>query len=123
MEQGQLTLDRAISIAGSLERHRALEDEVKALKAIIKGIENKRDELVESARAKITADEARTVIIDRLRKLLMAIYQGYMRADQRACIKAIENLWSKYAVNAKDIEAERGAASEQVAGVFVGVGV
>jgi len=114
MEQGQLALDRAISIADSLERHKALEDEVKELKATIKGIENKRDELVESARAKITADEARTVIVERLRKLLMAIYQGYMRADQRACIKSIENLWSKYAVTAKIIEAQRNEASAKL---------
>lgn len=122
MEQGQLALDCASNISTSLERHKALEDEVKALKATIKGIENKRDELVESARAKITADEARTVIVERLRRLLMAIYQGYMRADQRACIKAIENLWGKYAVTAKTIEAERDAASEQLQAFLVELG-
>ncbi|MBU0908231.1 MAG: hypothetical protein KJ717_01610 [Proteobacteria bacterium] len=52
----------------------------------------KRDELVENARQKITNDEARTVIIERLRKVLMNTYQAYLRADLRACIRAIENL-------------------------------
>ncbi|WP_445362971.1 N-6 DNA methylase [Microbulbifer sp. ANSA003] len=120
--QGKLSLERAQSITESLERHKVLEDEVKALKATIKGIENKRDELVESAREKITNDEARTVIIERLKQTLLNIYQAYLRADQRACIKAIENLWSKYAVTAKTIEAERDTASEQLQAFMVGLG-
>jgi len=46
----------------------------------------------------------------------METYRAYLRADQRACVAAIENLWSKYAVTAKAIEAERVAASEQLQG-------
>jgi type I restriction enzyme M protein len=103
-------------------RHKVLEDEVKALKTTIKGTENKRDELVESARAKITNDEARTVIIARLKQTLLNTYHAYLRADQRACIKAIENLWSKYAVTAKTIEAERDAASAQLQAFMVELG-
>jgi len=70
MEQGQQAYNRAASIAASLERHKALEEEVKTLRASIKSIENNRDALVQSAREKISTDEARTVIIERLRKLL-----------------------------------------------------
>jgi type I restriction enzyme M protein len=114
MEQGALAWERAQRFEQSLSRHKVLEDEVKALKATIKGIENKRDELVESAREKILKDEARTVIVERLRRVLMITYEAYLRADQRACIKAIENLWSKYAVTAKAIEAKRDAASTQL---------
>ena len=114
IEQGQQAYDCAQSITASLERHKALEDEVKALRATIKGIEGKRDELMQSARAKITVDEARTAIIKRLSQLLMNTYQAYLRADQRACIKAIENLWDKYAVTAKTIEAERDSALQQL---------
>jgi type I restriction enzyme M protein len=112
----------AAQIEAQLQRHKALEDEVKALRATIKGIEGKRDELVQSARAKITNDEARTVIIERLRQLLLSTYQAYLRADQRACIKAIENLWSKYAVTAKTIEAERDSASQQLQAFLVELG-
>ena len=114
MQQGQLAYERAATIATSLERHKSLEDEVKAFKATIKGIEGKRDELVQSAREKITNDQARTVIIERLRQLLLKTYITYLRGDQRACIKAIENLWRKYAVSANTIEAERKAASGQL---------
>jgi hypothetical protein len=123
MSEGQRALQRAASITASLERHKALEDEVKELRSTIKSIESRRDDLVESARAKITADEARVVILARLEKTLYRIYQGYLNAQQRACIKAIENLWSKYAVTARQIEAERDAASQQLQVVFGGVGV
>jgi len=114
MTEGLQAYDRAAAIATSLERHKALEDQVKTLKATIKGIENKREELVQNAREKISNDEARTVIVERLRQLLMNTYQAYLRADQRACIKAIENLWGKYAVTAREIETERDRASKEL---------
>lgn len=119
---GQHAYQQAANITTSLERHKALEDEVKTLRATIKAIEDKRDELVQSARIKISTDEARTVIIERLRQTLMDIYETYLRADQRACIKAIENLWGKYAVTAKEIEAERDEASRQLQAFLVELG-
>ena len=122
MTQGKLAYERAQTITQSLVRHKVLEDEVKALKATIKGVEGKRDELVESARARINNDEARTVIIERLRQVLMNTYQAYLRADQRACIKAIENLWGKYAVTAKTIEDARDEASEKLQEFMVELG-
>ena len=51
-------------------------------------------------------DEARRVILDRLHHLLVETYEGYLRADQRACTAAIENLHTKYAITAKEIEAK-----------------
>lgn len=52
----------------------------------------------------------------------MDIYETYLRADQRACIRAIENLWGKYAVTAKEIEAERDEASRQLQAFLVELG-
>jgi len=119
IEQGQHAHNRAVSIAVTLERHKALEDEVKTLRASIKSIESNRDELVQSAREKISTDEAHTVIIERLRKTLMNVYETYLRAEQRACIGAIENLWKKYAVTAKEIEAARDTAAKQLQAFLV----
>lgn len=114
MTQGKLAYGLAEALDNALERHKKLEDEVKELKATIKGIETKRDELVGKAREKISEDDARTVIVDRLRQILMDTYAAYLRSDQRACVKALENLWSKYAVTAKAIEADRDAATAQL---------
>jgi type I restriction enzyme M protein len=105
-----------------LARHKVLEDEVRTLRATIKAIEGKRDELVMSARAKISVEEARGVIIERLRLTLLEIYRAYLRSDQRACVKAIENLWAKYAVTARQIEAERDAAAAQLQSFLVELG-
>ena len=99
-----------------------LEDEVKATRANIKGIEAKRDELVDSARQKIADEEARLVIIKRLRATLLATYRAYLKADQRAAVKAIENLWSKYATTAKSIEQQRDEASKQLQEFLVELG-
>jgi type I restriction enzyme M protein len=104
----------AEQLEAQLKRHKALEDEVKTLKATIKGIENKRDELVSNARERISPNEARTVILARLRQTLLNTYATYLRAEQRACIKAIENLWDKYAVTAKVIEEARVDASNRL---------
>jgi type I restriction enzyme M protein len=122
MELGLMTWERAQRIEQSIARHKVLEDELKILKATIKSMENKRDELVEKAREKISKDEARIVIVERLGTVLMKTYGAYLRADQRACVKAIENLWSKYAVTAKTIEADRDAASLQLKEFLVELG-
>lgn len=106
-------------IEAQLARHKALEDEAKALKAAIKSTAAKKDELVEQARLKIGNDEARQVIVERLGQVLFAHYRNYLRADQRACIAAIENLWSKYAVTAKQIEAERDQAAAELRSYLV----
>jgi type I restriction enzyme M protein len=107
-------LAEAEAIEKRLAAHKVLDQEAKTLKAGIRTTEKKQDELVEAARAKISRDEARKVIVERLGRLLMETYRAYLRADQRSCVAAIENLWNKYAVTAKDIEAERDVASTQL---------
>ena len=101
-------------LEAQLARHKQLEDEAKQLKAEIKTTEKSRDQLVEQARLKIGSDEARQVIVERLKTQLFDSYRLYLRADQRACIAAIENLWNKYAVTAKQIEAERDQAAAEL---------
>lgn len=109
-------------IETQLARHKTLEDEAKALKAIIKTTEAKKTELVEQARLKISIDQARQAIIERLGQVLFSSYQQYLRADQRACVAAIENLWNKYAVTAKQIEAERDDAAKELRMFLVELG-
>jgi type I restriction enzyme M protein len=120
--RGQQAWSHARHIEQVLARHQALEDETKELKDALKAIDNRRDELVARAREKISEAEARTEILKRLRRLLHDIYAGYLRAEQRACIRAVENLWSKYAVTARQIEAERDDASRQLREFLVELG-
>ncbi len=97
-----------------LARHKGLEDEARQLKADLRATEKKKEELVAAAREKIDRDEARRVILDRLHRLLVQTYEGYLCADQRACLSALENLHAKYAVTAKAIEAKRDAEAAKL---------
>ena len=122
MASGQQALARARSAERRLARHKALEDEARGLKTQIKATERNRDELVAQARQKISQDQARVIIVERLGMLLIDSYRQYLRADQRACIAAVENLWRKYAVTAKQIEAERDAAAQALQAYLVELG-
>jgi type I restriction enzyme M protein len=105
---------RAEAAEKQLARHKALEDEERQLKADLRATEKKKEELVAAAREKINRDEARRVILERLHRLLVQTYEGYLRADQRACLAALENLHAKYAVTAKIIEAKRDAEAAKL---------
>jgi type I restriction enzyme M protein len=100
-------LARAEAAEKRLARHKALEDEAKQLKAKLRATEKKEEELVAAAREKIDRNEARRVILNRLHRIFVQTYGGYLRADQRACLAALENLHAKYAVTARAIEAKR----------------
>jgi len=113
---------RADAAEHKLAQHKALEDEAKQLKADLRATEKKKEELVAAARAKIDRDEARRVILERLHRLLVQTYEGYLRADQRACLVALENLWNKYAVTAKAIEAKRDAEAMKLKTFLVELG-
>jgi type I restriction enzyme M protein len=105
-----------------LARYKALEDEAKQLKSDLRATEKKKEDLVEAARAKINVDEARRVILERLHNLLIQTYEGYLRADQRACLSALENLHNKYAVTAKAIEKKRDAETAKLKAFLVELG-
>lgn len=104
----------AAEIEKRLARHKALEEEVRDLKGAVRSTEKKKEDLIAAARSKINPDEAKRVILDRLHRVLCETYEGYLRADQRACLAALENLYAKYAVTAKEIEAGRDAAAAKL---------
>jgi type I restriction enzyme M protein len=105
---------RAQAAGQRLARHKLLDDEAKRLKRDLRATEKREEELVVAAREKIGGDEARRVILERLHRMLVQTYEGYLRADQRVCLAALENLHAKYSVTAKAIEAMRAAASAKL---------
>jgi len=115
-------LAEADAIEKRLARHKALEDEARQLKMELRATEKKQEDLVAAAREKISTDEAKGVILERLHRLLLQTYEGYLRADQRACTAALENLHGKYAVTAKQIEAKRDAAAAKLKGFLLELG-
>lgn len=112
MTSGQQAKDNADKAEEKLITHKALEDEMKVLKTAIKSTEAKKNELVEQARLKISKDQARVIIVERVGKVLFDSYLQYLKAEQRACVVAIENLWSKYAITEKHIKNESEKAAQ-----------
>lgn len=106
--------ERVQAIDAELARHVKRENELKTLKANIRQVEKKKDDLIAAARAKITDDEAKRLILDRFGCLLTEQFDGYLRQYQRTFIAATENLWDKYAVTMKQILAERDREASQL---------
>jgi len=110
------------TIDNRLRRHTELDKELKQLKANIREVDRKKDELVAAAREKISDDEAKQLILERFKQLLIEQFDGYLRQYQRAFVAAIENLWDKYAVTTKQILAERDVEAEKLNGFLVELG-
>lgn len=90
-----------------LAAHTELDKELKSLKAGIREAEKKKDDLVKQARAKITQEEAKGLILGRFKQELGKEYGAYIRAYVQGLTKAMEGLWGKYAITMKGILIER----------------
>ena len=119
---GTEALSQVKDIDTRLAAYKALEQEVKDLKARIKATESRKNELVEAARSNISKEAAKKEILARLHRLLLDAYRQYLRADQRDCVAAIENLWEKYATTAQQIEFSRNAAAIKVQELLMELG-
>ena len=98
-----------------LAKHAAAEDQLKQAKATVKGIEKKRDELVDAARAKISDAEAERLILSRWMRTLATAYEDRLQAYRDALILRVETLWSKYAVMLDELNAVRKNKADLVA--------
>jgi type I restriction enzyme M protein len=101
-----LQTDIATAEAG-IARHTALETELRDCNTLIRAIENRKDELVEQAREKITPEEAQPLIIGLWFDKLSITLTQYLEAHTRALQQALEALHDKYTVTLNDILAER----------------
>ena len=113
-EDGLFKWQRIQEIDDQLARHTALEGELKQLKANIREVEKQKDEMIAAARAKISEVDAKRLILERFQRLLTEQFDGYLRQHERAFISAVENLWHKYAVNMKQILADRDREAAQL---------
>lgn len=96
-----------LSVEQTLARHTELQNELRIAKATIKEIKEKRDELVEKAREKITPNEAKALIIERWRLILNDTVLVYIQQYQRSLRSHLERIWEKYTVTLTDILKER----------------
>jgi len=107
----KIVVDRLTkSIADDEQRfakHTELESELKECKKVIKQIKDRKQQLVDEARLKITPEEAKELILDRWNRTLHQTINGYLQAHSRHLLQNIEKLWEKYTTTLNSILGER----------------
>lgn len=99
-----------------LARHAAFEAELKACKKVIREIKERKELLVEEARRRIGAEEAKALILARWKRSLYAVVDEYLARYSRGLRIKLESMWEKYHRPLKSILEERDRASEELAG-------
>lgn len=98
--------------------HSALETELKQTKALVRGIERRRDDLVEAARTQISGPEAERLILNRWMRTLATAYEERLQAYRDAFVQRVETLWLKYALTLEELNVQRNQRAAQVANLL-----
>ncbi|KJJ39875.1 type I restriction-modification system subunit M [Aequorivita vladivostokensis] len=106
--------NKKLEIDGQLKNHNEFTKELRDLKADIKAVEAKKDELVDAARSKISEKEAKQLILERWQNDLQNQYKAYVKAFINDYVKAIQNLYSKYRITIKEILTSRDAEARNL---------
>jgi type I restriction enzyme M protein len=94
-----------------LARHIELEQELKTCKATIKEIKDKKDDLVEKAREKITPNEAKELILTRWKSTLQNTVMDYVSRYERIFLSDLETRFVKYQETLTSVLNERDEAA------------
>ena len=88
-------------------KHTKLEEELKQCKKKVKEIKDRKQALVDSARLKITPEEAKELILQRWKATLMSTVNGYLQNHSRLLLLAVNNLHDKYTLPLHSILSDR----------------
>jgi len=80
------------------------------------------DTLLTAIGGQLTDHEARTLILKKIDDLARAELTRYLNAEKRALIARVENLWDKYAVSSRQLEATRGEKLQALDRMLAGLG-
>lgn len=105
-----------------IAHHAELEEELKDCKKVIREIKERKQVLVDKARALITADEAKELIMNRWLRTLHGTIGNYLQTHQRQLLQAVENLHDKYTTTLHAILEEREKETELLNGFLKELG-
>jgi type I restriction enzyme M protein len=109
-------------IETKIAHHTSLEKELKECKATVKEIKDRKDELVEKAREKITPDEAKALIMARWKTTLNQTVMDYVNRFERTLSQELENRFTKYAETLKGILHDRDNAAQLLDNFLIELG-
>ena len=67
------------------------------------------DALLAQIDGQLSEEKARELILAKLYDIAHTELERYLNAEKRSLVLGIENLWDKYAVSSRELEAERDA--------------
>jgi type I restriction enzyme M protein len=118
MEQVQTQIaplaDAIKTAEAGIQRHLDMENKLKTCSSMIRAIEQRKEELVEKAREKITEEEAQRLIINRWFNCLHTTINSYLDTHTRKLQQAVEELHDKYTVTLTDILTERETYTKEL---------
>lgn len=80
------------------------------------------DTVLEAIGGQISEADARRLILKKIYDIARTELDRYLNAEKRALVRAVENLWSKYAIAADDLEGEREATLTTMRDFLTGLG-
>jgi type I restriction enzyme M protein len=89
------------------KKHTELVAELGECKKVIKQIKDRKQQLVDEARLKISPEDAKELILNRWNRTLHQTINGYLQAHSRHLLQNIENLWEKYTTTLSNILGKR----------------
>ena len=96
----------------------ALEKDKKALNARLA----RTDTVLKSIGGQINEADARRLILKKISDIARAELDRYLNAEKRMIVRAVENLWEKYAVSAQNLESDRATTLATMHGFLKGLG-
>ena len=96
----------------------ALNQDKTALKARL----DKTDAILTAIGGRLTEAQARELILKKLYALVANELNRYLNAEKRRLIAVVENLWDKYAVSSRELEARRAETLKTLEGFLNGLG-
>jgi len=82
----------------------------------------KTDAILTSIGGRLTEEEARRLILKKLYDLASNELNRYLNTEKRGLIAVVENLWDKYAVSSRELEAKRSETLKTLDGFLKGLG-
>jgi len=80
------------------------------------------DGVLKNISGQLTTEQAKQLILKKLYDLVNNELKRYLNAEKRLLVQGVENLWDKYAVSNRELEAEREATLKTLEGFVNGLG-
>ncbi|MPM09355.1 hypothetical protein SDC9_55672 [bioreactor metagenome] len=106
----------------SLKKIKDLKSEKSKTNKALKKAQIELQEKIDAIRKDLTVEQCETLVMELLREGFITELDKYLKAELDKTVKAVQHLWDKYAVSAKQLTDTRTAAEEKLNRFLRGLG-